>query len=211
MAVWHEHLVAGQTDHGIWMTGITTFNASGDLPGAHTAWINAISALLNGSGPGITGVSAWISPLITVDRAITYTVSDVDGKKQARAETALNIVGTGNTVTGVPQASIVINWTIAGRSDAGKVRMWLPPFTFDAAEGGIPTHDALVAVQDGALAFLQSLKASGYPAQWVRRAAHELVPISGFIVFNKFSSIESRGYPPTVGNGNPDHLEGSLL
>jgi len=211
MAVWHEHLVAGQTDHGTWMTGIATFNASGDLPGAHTAWVNAISALLNGSGPGITGISAWISPQITVDKAITYTVSDVDGRKQARAETAINSVGTGNTVTGVPQAAIVINWTIAGRTDAGKVRMWLPPFTFDAAEGGIPTHDALVAVQNGALALLQSLNTSGYKAQWVRRSTHELFPISGFIVFNKFSSIESRGYPPTVGNGNPDRLEGSLF
>lgn len=211
MALYHQHLVQGQTDHGGWMTGIATFNTSGDLPGAHTAWTNAITALMNGSGPGITGISPWLSPLVTIDRAITYTVDNVTGKKLARAETAINSAGTGNTTTGVPQAAIVINWTISGRSDSGKVRMWLPPFTFDAAEGGIPTHDALVAVQDGALALLQSLNASGYKAQWVRRASLELIPISGFIVFNKFSSIESRGYPPTVGNGNPDRLEGSLF
>lgn len=211
MALWHEHLLAGKTDFGNWMTGITTFNASGDLPGAHAAWVNAISALFNGSGPGLTGISPWVSPLVTVNRAISYTVSDVNGKKVARAETAVDIAGTGNTSTGVPQASIVINWTIVGRSDSGKVRMWLPPFTFDGADGGLPQHDALLSVQNGALKFLQTLQAAGYPAYWVRRATHELFPISGFVVFNKFSSIESRGYPPTPGNGNPDHLEGSLI
>lgn len=211
MAIWHEHLLSGQTDFGRWMTGITTFKASGDLPGAHTAWTNAISALWNGRGPGITGISQWVSPLVTVDRAISYSVSDVTGKKIARAETALSIAGTGNTSTGVPQAAIVINWTVPGRDDLGKVRMWLPPFTFDAADGGLPQHDALAAAADSALAFLQSLQASGYPAQWVRRSIPELFQITGFTIFNKFASLESRGYPPTAGNSNPDRLTGSLI
>lgn len=202
-ALWWDNFAVGHTDHGNWMMSIRTFNPTGTNPDANAAFITALQALFDGSGPGVTGIGDRVSTAVGIDEAVTYTFNPALGRKVARTRTPVGINGIATQPTGIAQASIVVYLTTVGRTDGGKVRLWLPPFTNDTVEGGQPAGLTLDHVSDGVLTMLRSLQSAGYPAQYRHGRDTALEQITGVMLPNRFSTIESRGYPPTTNGAGP--------
>lgn len=203
VALWYVNVASGHTEHSTWMMTVKTFNASGDLPTANTAWVNALTALFNGSGPGVTGIGDRIATSVGIDEAVTYTVSAVTGRKTAKWRTAVAIAGQATEKTGPYQASIVVYLTTSARTDGGKCRLWLPPMTNDTVEQGMPAGLTIDHVSNGALTMLRSLRTAGYPAQYLRTGSTELEQITGIMLPNRVSTMESRAIAPLPLAGVP--------
>lgn len=203
VALWWDNFAVGHTDHGGWMMSLRTFNATGNNIDANAAFVTALQALFDGSGPGVTGIGDRISTAVGIDEAVTYTFNPALGRKVAKTRTPVGIAGQAAQPTGLAQASIVVYLTTVGRTDGGKVRLWLPPFTNDTVEGGQPAGLTLDHVADGVLTMLRSLQSAGYPAQYRHGQETVLEQITGIMLPNRFSTMESRGYPPTTTGAGP--------
>lgn len=196
----YRNVIEGPTDQGRWSTTLTVGTETGSLPEANGAVVDGFTALFNGQGPGITGIAGWLSPNVAVDRVTSYETNPVTGRKIGRVQTSVDIVGSGNTPTGVPAASIVVYWVGAFREDHGRVRMFLPPLTVDAVDGGVPVLDAMNAVTDGVAAMFLSMAASIFDIGWDRGQANGFQPAAGAMIPARFSVRRSREYP-AIGAG----------
>jgi hypothetical protein len=92
--------------------------------------------------------------------------------------------------------------TTLTRSDQGRSRWWLPPFTSDTVSAGKPAGLTVDHVINGALAALRTMQAAGYIPVVLHRKSGLTEPITGIMVNRRVSVIQSRSYPPlAVGGG----------
>ena len=196
-----RHVIEGPTDADRWTTTLTLGSETGGVFEANVAVIDGFTALFNGQGPGVTGIGGWLSPAVGVDKVTSYEINSVTGRKQTRVATSVDIVGTGNTTTGVPSASIVVFWIGSLREDHGRVRMYLPPLTTDAVDGGIPLEGAMDSVADGVTAMFLSVAATAFDIGWNLGQGNGFQPASGAMIPSRFSVRRSREFP-AIGAGS---------
>jgi hypothetical protein len=92
--------------------------------------------------------------------------------------------------------------TTAGRTDKGRARWWLPPFTSDVVSAGKPAGLTIDHVINGALAALRTMQAAGYIPVVLHRESGLTEVITGIMVPRRVSVLQSRSYPPlAVGGG----------
>lgn len=198
----HYNLAVGVTDNGTWDMGLVTSTVSGDIFGANIAWANAMAALFAGTPGPANGIGDRCNTAVGVREAITYTLAPVTFKKTQRARSSVNVSGQVATGTGPPQASIVVYMTTLTRSDKGRLRWWLPPFTSDTVSAGKPAGLTIDHVVNGALAALRTMQTAGYTPVLLNRESGLTEPITGIMVNRRVSVLQSRAYPPlAVGGG----------
>lgn len=203
MTLVNRHVIAGHTEHGVWMTTLTTGTEAGSLDAANVAVIEGFQALFNGTGPGTTGIGDRVSTAVGIDTVQSYELNSVTGRKQARVTTSVDIAGQATESTGISAATICVFWIGAHREDHGRVRMYLPPFTFDTVDAGIPAGLTMEHVADGVKAMYLSLLTAGFGIGWDLGPGNGFQPASGAMIPARFSVRRSREYPPIGAGGDP--------
>ena len=203
MTVISKHVIAGHTDFGAWMTTLTLGTDTGLLTEANAAVITGFQALFDGTGPGITGIGDRVSTEVAIDSVTSYEINNVTGRKAARLSTSVNIAGQATESTGMSAATICVFWVGALREDRGRVRMYLPPFTFDTVDAGYPGGLTLPHVADGVTAMFLSIASTAFDIGWDLGPGKGFQPASGAMIPNRISVRRSREYPAADVFGNP--------
>lgn len=199
-----RHVITGRSDHGTWMTTLTLGSDTGLITEANAAVVNGFQALFDGTGPGITGIGDRVSTAVAVTDVTSYEINSVTGRKQSRVSTSVNIAGQAAEDTGCSFASICVFWVGALREDHGRVRMYLPPFTFDTVAAGIPAGLTMEHVADGVKAMFLSIAATAFDIGWDAGPGKGFQPASGAMIPARFSVRRSREYPPIGAGGDPN-------
>lgn len=198
-----RHVITGHSEHGTWMTTLTLGTDTGAITAANAAVITGFQALFDGTGPGTTGIGDRISTAVAIDNVTSYDINSVTGRKQDRVSTSVDIAGQATESTGCPFASICVFWIGALREDRGRVRMFLPPFTFDTVDGGIPGGLTMPHVADGVTAMYQSFLTTPFQIGWDLGPGKGFQPASGAMIPSRLSVRRSREYPPIGAGGGP--------
>jgi hypothetical protein len=184
--------------------GLWTQDTVGDLFGCNTAWVASIGLLFAGTPGPSDGIGDRLSTKVGARTAITYTVNEVSYRKTAKARTSINVNGQAGEATGVAQASIVVYLTTQVRSDHGRSRWWLPPFTFDTVDGGAPGGLTIDHVVNGTSAALRHMISAGYRPVLVNKKTGVPESILGLMIPNRISTLESRAFPPVTTVAAPE-------
>lgn len=199
-----KHVVTGHSDHGDWMTTLTLGTDTGFITEANVAVVNGFQALFDGTGPGITGIGDRVSTAVAIDNVTSYELNTITGRKQARVSTSVDIAGQASEATGCSFASICVFWIGALREDHGRVRMYLPPFTFDTVAAGIPAGLTMDHVADGVKAMFLSIAATEFNIGWDAGPGNGFQGASGAMIPARISVRRSREYPPIGAGGGPN-------
>lgn len=200
-----KHVIVGHSDHGQWMTTLTLGSDTGFITEANAAVVAGFQALFNGTGPGITGIGDRVSTAVAIDNVTSYDLNPVTGRKQARVSTSVNIAGLASESTGCSFASICVFWVGVLREDHGRVRMYLPPFTFDTVDGGIPGGLTMEHVADGVKAMFLAIASTAFNIGWDAGPGKGFQAASGAMIPARFSVRRSREYPP-IGAGTDQNV-----
>ena len=206
MTVVSRHVITGHTDHGVWMTTLTLGTDTGLITEANIAVVNGLQALFHGVGPGSTGIEDRVSTAVAADIVTSYEINAVTGRKQARVSTSVDIAGTSGGGTGVSAATICVFWVGALREDHGRVRMYLPPFTFDTVSQGLPAGLTMDRVANGVTAMFLSIASTEFDIGWDAGPGKGFQPASGAMIPSRFSVRRTREYPPIAIGGGPPVL-----
>ena len=204
MTVITKHVIGGHTDHSVFMTTLTLGTDTGLITEANAAVIAGFQALFDGTGPGTTGIGDRVSTAVGIDQVTTYEINSVTGRKTSRVTTSVNIAGLAGEGTGAPFSSICVFWIGALREDHGRVRMYLPPFTFDTVAEGVPAGLTMDHVADGVKAMFLSIASTAFDIGWDLGPGKGFQPAAGAMIPARFSVRRSREYPPIGVGGDPD-------
>lgn len=153
----HQHLLAGVFPGGDWEIGCYTDTDTGTLPGAHTAWTNAVAELWGPPTGGIPSVGDFCLNTYVATNIITYTLVPGGTQKVNKASTSINVPGT-STIEALPcQVSWVVTFLASGTAIPNRGRMYLPAFdTFFVSAGAIsaPAGDNVLGAVKAGLAKL---------------------------------------------------------
>lgn len=203
MTLISKHVIQGHADSAIWMTTLTLGTDTGFITEANAAVITAFQALFDGTGPGTTGIGDRVSLNAGIDTVTSYEINSVTGRKQARVSTPVNIVGEATESTGITAATICVFWIGSLREDRGRVRMYLPPFTFDTVDQGYPGGLTMDHVADGVTAMFLSFGSTPFAIGWDAGPGKGFQPASGAMIPNRYSARRSREVPAVARGGTP--------
>jgi len=185
------------------MTTLTLGTDTGSLELANAAVVQGFQALFSGTGPGTTGIGDRISTQVSIDKVTSYEINSVTGRKVSKVATSANIAGEATESTGVSAATICVFWVGARREDHGRVRMYLPPFTFDTVDAGYPAGLTIDHVADGVTAMFLSFGTTLFDVGWDLGPGKGFQPASGAMIPNRFSVRRSREYPAAAIGATP--------
>lgn len=188
----YQHLISGLTSSHRYYMSLHTSNDAGTLPGAHAAFLSFTTNLWNGPTPPSTAMSTLIRPDAQPDTAITYTLNDSTGAKEARTQTALSLVGTGASERLPPRVCAVVNLRTGeiGRTQVGRVYQF--PMTTASMSIGTVTAATITKVLAGWQFALDQIALTGYQPVVYHRKTRGTSDVTSIDMTNRWSTQRRR-------------------